>query len=86
MSPEAPTDLPGVRGVHGDTVSARPEAPRRVDGYLPLERYGVFANLRYEISPDINFSVRTLWNRRKSKNRAAPLPFGVGVGGCRTRW
>ena len=46
MSPEAPTDLPGVRGVHGDTVSARPEAPRRVDGYLPLERYGVLGDGR----------------------------------------
>src|SRR3546814_16626341 len=45
---------------------------------MPLERYGVFGNLRYEITPDVNFSVKGIWNERKSKNRAAPLPFGIG--------
>ena len=46
---------------------------------IPLERYGVFANFRYELADDINFSAKGLWNERKSKNQAAPLPFGVGV-------
>ena len=46
---------------------------------IPLERYGAFANLHYEVAPDINFSVKAIWKRRKSKNQAAPLPFGVGV-------
>jgi iron complex outermembrane receptor protein len=46
---------------------------------IPLERYGAFANLHYELAPDINFSLKGIWNRRKSKNQAAPLPFGVGV-------
>ena len=46
---------------------------------IPLERYGVFANFRYELADDINFSAKALWNERKSKNQAAPLPFGVGV-------
>ena len=45
---------------------------------IPLERYGAFANLRYEISPDINLSAKGIWNKRKSKNQAAPLPFGIG--------
>ena len=45
---------------------------------IPLERFGVFANVRYEITPDINFSVKGVWNRRESKNQAAPLPFGIG--------
>ncbi|TFI59342.1 TonB-dependent receptor [Sphingomonas parva] len=45
---------------------------------IPLERYGVFGNLRYEFSDAVNFSLRALWNKRKSANRAAPLPFGVG--------
>jgi len=45
---------------------------------IPLERFGDFTNLRYEISPDINFSVKGVWNKRESKNQAAPLPFGVG--------
>jgi iron complex outermembrane recepter protein len=46
---------------------------------IPIERYGVFANFRYELSDDINFSAKGIWNERKSKNQAAPLPFGVGV-------
>jgi iron complex outermembrane receptor protein len=46
---------------------------------IPLERYGVFANFKYELADDINFSAKGIWNERKSKNQAAPLPFGVGV-------
>ncbi len=45
---------------------------------IPLERYGAFANVRYELADDLNFSAKALWNKRKSKNQAAPLPFGVG--------
>lgn len=45
---------------------------------IPLTRYGAFANLKYEVSPDVNFSARGIWNKRKSKNQAAPLPFGIG--------
>jgi iron complex outermembrane receptor protein len=45
---------------------------------VPLERMGAFANLRYEVTDSINFSVKTLYNQRKSKNQAAPLPFGFG--------
>jgi len=45
---------------------------------IPLERYGGFADLKYDISPDLHFSVKGLWNRRKSKNQAAPLPLGIG--------
>ena len=46
---------------------------------IPIERYGVFANVRYEVADNINFSAKGIWNERKSKNQAAPLPFGVGV-------
>ena len=45
---------------------------------IPLERYGLFANVRYELADNLNFSAKALWNERKSKNQAAPLPFGVG--------
>ena len=45
---------------------------------IPLERYGVFTNLTQEVSDDVNFSFRGIWSQRKSKNRAAPLPFGIG--------
>ncbi|HKX92049.1 MAG TPA: TonB-dependent receptor [Sphingomicrobium sp.] len=45
---------------------------------IPLERYGLFANLKYELADNFNFSVKALWNERRSKNQAAPLPFGVG--------
>lgn len=45
---------------------------------IPLERYGAFANVRAELADNINFSVKGIWNKRKSSNQAAPLPFGVG--------
>jgi iron complex outermembrane receptor protein len=45
---------------------------------IPLERLGVFGTLRYELADNVNFSAKTLWNRRESKNQAAPLPFGIG--------
>ena len=31
-----------------------------------------------ELTDNVNFSVKGIWNRRKSKNQAAPLPLGVG--------
>lgn len=46
---------------------------------IPVERYGAFVNARQELGDNINFSVRGIWNQRKSKNQAAPLPFGFGV-------
>ena len=45
---------------------------------IPLERVGVFGTLGYELAENLNFSVKALWNQRKSKNQAAPLPFGIG--------
>ena len=45
---------------------------------IPLKRTGAFANLRYELSDAINFSLRGLYSHRESKNQAAPLPFGFG--------
>ncbi|HEY0626185.1 MAG TPA: TonB-dependent receptor [Allosphingosinicella sp.] len=45
---------------------------------IPLERFGVFGNLRYALADNVNFSAKALWNRRESKNQAAPLPFGIG--------
>ena len=45
---------------------------------IPLDRYGAFANLKYELADNINFSAKGIWSRRKSKNQAAPLPFGIG--------
>jgi len=45
---------------------------------IPLERYGAFANLKYELADNFHFTIKGLWNERKSKNQAAPLPFGIG--------
>jgi iron complex outermembrane receptor protein len=44
----------------------------------PLERYGMFANVRTELSSNANFTVKIVWNRRNSENQAAPLPLFVG--------
>lgn len=43
----------------------------------PLERYGAFFNLRQE-ADNVAFSLKGVWNRRNSKNQAAPLPLFVG--------
>jgi iron complex outermembrane receptor protein len=45
---------------------------------IPLERTGAFATAQYELADDLNFTLRGTWNRRESKNQAAPLPFGIG--------
>ena len=45
---------------------------------IPLERYGGFGSVKYDFTPDVHLSVKGLWNRRKSSNQAAPLPFGIG--------
>ena len=45
---------------------------------IPVKRYGVFGNLQYEISDSINFTTKLVYNQRKSKNQAAPLPLLVG--------
>ena len=44
----------------------------------PLKRYGLFANVRQELSENINLSAKAIWNKRQSKNQAAPLPLLVG--------
>ncbi|HMC92660.1 MAG TPA: TonB-dependent receptor plug domain-containing protein, partial [Allosphingosinicella sp.] len=44
----------------------------------PLERYGAFANLTQEIGSGVKLSLKALYNRRNSKNQAAPLPLFVG--------
>lgn len=45
---------------------------------IPLERLGLFTNLHQELSPTVNLTAKLLWNRRKSRNQAAPLPLGIG--------
>lgn len=44
----------------------------------PLERYGGFVNLRQEFGANVNLSGKLVYNRRESKNQAAPLPLFVG--------
>jgi iron complex outermembrane receptor protein len=44
----------------------------------PLERYGAFINLKQRFGGDVNLSLKALYNRRNSKNQAAPLPLFVG--------
>jgi iron complex outermembrane receptor protein len=44
----------------------------------PLERYGAFANLRQDFGGGIALSLKAIYNRRNSRNQAAPLPLFVG--------
>ena len=44
----------------------------------PLKRYGGFVNFRQELGEDTHLTVKALYNRRDSKNQAAPLPLFVG--------
>ena len=44
----------------------------------PVERYGVFATLSQELGASTKLTVKGIYNRRNSKNQAAPLPLFVG--------
>lgn len=44
----------------------------------PSERYGAFLNFTQELGSDINLSIKAVYNRRNSKNQAAPLPLFIG--------
>ena len=44
----------------------------------PLKRYGGFINASQELGPDMNLSAKLVFNRRDSKNQAAPLPLFIG--------
>jgi len=46
----------------------------------PLKRFGLFGNFRQELGDNLNFSARAIWNRRKSRNQAAPIPILIGQG------
>lgn len=51
----------------------------------PSTRLGVFAKGTYEIADDLNFYLQATFNRRESKNQAAPEPIflgpSAGIGG-----
>jgi iron complex outermembrane receptor protein len=44
----------------------------------PSERIGGFISFKQEFTDNLNFRLKALYNNRKSKNEAAPLPIGVG--------
>lgn len=44
----------------------------------PSERIGTFFTVTQEITPDINFRLKGVYNNRKSANQAAPIPLFVG--------
>ena len=44
----------------------------------PVERYGGFANIGVELGETAKLSIKGIYNRRNSKNQAAPLPLFVG--------
>src|SRR5690606_30462397 len=44
----------------------------------PNERKGVFGQARYNVTDNITWYVRTLYNNRKSLNQAAPEPIFLG--------
>jgi iron complex outermembrane receptor protein len=44
----------------------------------PSERYGFFVSAKQELSSNVNFRVKAVYNRRNSQNQAAFLPLFVG--------
>jgi iron complex outermembrane receptor protein len=44
----------------------------------PVERYGAFVNLTQRLGANVQLALKGVWNRRNSKNQAAPLPLFVG--------
>ncbi|MGH8525681.1 MAG: TonB-dependent receptor, partial [Gammaproteobacteria bacterium] len=44
----------------------------------PLKRYGAFVNAKQELGEAMNLSAKLVYNRRESKNQAAPLPLFIG--------
>lgn len=44
----------------------------------PSERYGVFVNFGQDIGSRTHFALKAVYNRRNSKNQAAPIPLFVG--------
>ncbi len=46
----------------------------------PLKRLGLFGNFKQELGENLNFSAKAVWNKRDSKNQAAPLPLLIGQG------
>ncbi|MFD0740294.1 TonB-dependent receptor plug domain-containing protein [Lysobacter koreensis] len=46
----------------------------------PSERAGVFGQFRFDLSDNLNWYARALFNRRDSLNQAAPEPIDIGPG------
>jgi iron complex outermembrane receptor protein len=46
----------------------------------PLKRLGLFGNFRQELGDKLNFSAKAIWNKRESRNQAAPIPILIGQG------
>ena len=44
----------------------------------PLKRLGAFATFRQELGENLNFSAKGVWNKRDSRNQAAPIPILIG--------
>lgn len=44
----------------------------------PSERLGTYFQVTQEITPDINFRLKAVYNNRQSANQAAPIPLFVG--------
>jgi iron complex outermembrane receptor protein len=45
---------------------------------IPLERWGVFGTATFELADNVDLTARAIYNRRESRNQAAPLPLFVG--------
>jgi iron complex outermembrane recepter protein len=45
---------------------------------IPSERFGTFFTVTQEVTPDINFRLKAVYNNRRSANQAAPIPLFIG--------
>ena len=73
-----PNDNPTIADLRAFTTADRFNFAPFQYILTPNERYGGWASVKQELTPDINLRVRGLYNRRNSENKAAFEPLFIG--------
>ncbi len=74
----APNDHPTLADLRPFTTADRFNFAPYQYILTPSERYGAFVSAKYEVSDNVNFRLKALYNRRNSQNQAAFEPLFLG--------